>query len=259
MKYSNFFLAALLSLMFVFAGCSSNNTDCSELNDAYTTYVYDSESKECKVASSVQKNVCGNGVAEQGETFCNCESDVQRTNPQNGCFGEVGEYLEKTCHNEECQLKQNNKVVSQTKSLELSNSDLTFNSEFTIDNPYIVNTVDKSEIIVDMNYFRDSTSYNIRNVNVIEMEIQDRGSIILASTNYGQEVEVGQNLPRKTFQLSQTSDYETKQQLIVKLTVSYDKDYLNSQGDVTRTENRIETLTGNLGSWTIINPNFYDE
>ncbi len=65
--------------MFVFSGCGA--PDCTEQDSTYTKYTYDEELKECKVLKQIPEDECGNNVAEEGETFCNCADDIMKTLP----------------------------------------------------------------------------------------------------------------------------------------------------------------------------------
>lgn len=257
MKSKTLFYCALFSLMFIFAACSSSNEDCSEMDSTYVKYGYDSSSGECRIIQTIQQNVCGNGIAEQGETFCNCPQDVPRSHPLYGCSGSVGDYLENTCNSQQqCVLEQNDKVVSQTRKVEFRNSDVTFEALLSIDSPYITNIDNVNPVQVNLEFFRSATNSNIRDVEVRRLDVETTNSILLASVEYGDQVTVGQSLQTKYFEFAPTISYSTRQSIRARLVISYTKDFLDSRGSVTRSEDRVETLTASIGTWEIINPSF---
>lgn len=251
-------LPFLFVFAIIFASCSSD-PDCSSQDTSYKKYGYDENLEQCVVVESIQQDVCGNGVQEDGETYCNCPKDVGQDHPDLGCFGSTGEYLENVCQEEKCVLSKNDKVVEQTKKLEFRNTDLTFEGLISLDTPYILGSYEPSEIVIDMTLFSTSNSYNIKDIRVDAISIEDTSSTLLASSQYNEPVSMlDPKLERKVLTLSETTEYEMQQQLRVNLIVSYTKEYLNSQGQVTKTEQKKETLTSSLGRWEIINPNFFE-
>ena len=102
-----------------------------------------------------------------------------------------------------------------------------------------------------------STSSHISNVLVKEMKIENSAGVLLASVIYNEELSgIGEKLSTNKISLGDTKKYYSKDSLKMKLDVSYTKESLDSKGEVTKTENKIETLTASLGRVEIINPNF---
>jgi hypothetical protein len=251
------FLILILSL---FLTACSKEIDCSQKDTTYEKFTWDSELEKC-TSQKIEKNVCGNGIIEGNENFCNCPNDVPQGHPEKGCSGTIGDYLEKSCNSKkECVLDANEKIIQQTKSVEFKNSDITINSKISYNQPYAFNTDKKNEIEIDMSLFKLREGVNVKNLIVKELRIEDTGSNLLASTTYTQGLEkIDDKLSNKKLELSQRNNYETKLNLRLKLEVTYTLEYLDRDGLVTKTENKVETLQGSLGNFHMINPNFYEE
>jgi hypothetical protein len=261
-KKFNFLFIVLALVTLVFAGCTKI-PDCSEKDTTYEKYKLNKETTTCELYKEIEKNICGNGIveSENDETYCNCKKDVVKTHPKYGCDGEVGDYLEKTCseETETCELMQNNKVILQTKAVEFKNSDVTFRANFVINTPFILNTVDNNVITVNVDYFKNSaaSSVKIRNLLVKEISLENTIGINYGTQLYNEQMtSFGQKLKTKQFKIAQTTQYTSKQSLKSKLVISYTKDIYNTKGEITKSEEKIETLVSALGSWILINPNF---
>lgn len=261
-KYFSFFF---VSLLLILAGCSSNSQDCSSLDTTYQKYYFNSDSKECEAKTPIKQNVCGNGVIEESDkNYCNCPiddgGDIPKSHLEYGCDGDKGDYLSYMCSNKQtCVLTQNDKVISQTKSVEFKNSDIIFNGDFNINKPLIVNIEEDNEIKVDLEYFKTQTSSKISNIFVKEMIIENSASIKFAEISYNEKLDTPKpaySFTQKSFKIADTAKYLTKETLKVKLIIGYTKDTLDFKGEITKTENKIETLTASLGTWEIINPIF---
>ena len=121
MKFKSLILIFFLSFILIFSSCSKAQ-DCSTQDTKYEKYQFNTDTKSCEVSKTIKKDICGNNVIEEGETYCNCKQDVIKSHPVLGCDGTLGDYLEKSCSEQnECILIQNNKVVEKTKSIELKN------------------------------------------------------------------------------------------------------------------------------------------
>ena len=259
-KTKNILFLILTSTLLLLAGCTKI-PDCTQKNTDYEKYKLNEETTTCELYKEIERNSCGNGIYEEAndETSCNCPEDVPKSHP-NACKGSYGDYLEKACTEQEtCELQQNKKVVGQTKSVDLKNTDLTFRANFGINVPFILDTVDDNKINVNLDYFKGPTSSSIklRNIVVKEMILKNSGGIIFGTQNYGEQMtSLGQKTQTKYFKLAQTTKYESKENLKVELIVSYIKDTYDSKGEVLRSEEKIETLKVAIGTWVLINPNF---
>lgn len=257
-KFNIFFIFVVFA--FIFAGCSKE--DCSLKDTTYKKYSYDETLKQCIVSKSIKENVCGNTIVEDGETFCNCPKDIIKTHPTSGCSGTLGIYLEKSCSEEKvCVLKQNSKVVMQPKSVEFKNSDLTINTVFKLNLPYIQNSFDENKVEIEVKLFKVNTQgVSIKNIEVKEISFEDANAILLGTAVYNEPIDMTNNvLSKRVLEFSDVSKYEKKEAIKVKMVITYDKDYLDNSGKVTKSETgKIETLIGSLGTWTIINPNLYE-
>lgn len=254
------FLFLAISLIFL-AGCS--NPDCSSQDTTYKKYKFDEKLGECAIDKSIPQNQPDNGIIEDGETYCNAPQDVPKDYPDEalGCNGEIGKYLEKSCNDKkECVLTQNEKVVENTISKELKNSEIVFDVRTTYNNPFILNTEDLNKIEFEITLFKFPQAYtNIKNIIVQELKLEDTNSRVLGNVEYNEKLStIGDKLPIKKVSLAATSKYETELSMKIKLIVSYTKETLDKDGSVLRSEDKIETLTESLPRITIINPDFYD-
>lgn len=251
-----------LSIILILAGCSSD-PECSTYDTRYETYGFNEETQSCEVVNSLQEDVCGNGVEEEGETYCNCADDIPKEHPEFGCFGEVGEYVENACNQrtQECGLYTNDKVVEQTKSLEFSNRDITFDSRIVLTNPFIQNTDDENRVSVDIEVFSISDSVQLENIMIESLILEGRTSgVLFADIPYNQQVSSrGDQLGTKLLELNSISSYEQRENLQFTLVVSYTRNILNRDGEITRSEEVVDRLTASLSRWDIINPNLYEE
>ncbi len=242
----------------VLAGCS--DVDCSTLDTTYEKY--SEVDGEC-VAKKIERNVCGNGIPEDGENYCSCPNDVPESHPVLGCEGTKGDYLEKMCSdNDECVLKQNDKVVPQKKSIDFKNSDVHFKGDFIINVPFIINSEDDNKIGVELEYFKQiAKRAEIKDLTVKSLIIINSNSIEFAEIIYNQEVTQGQGYTfrKKEFEIADTTKPEIKESLKAELTISYKIDRFNSQGELQVSEDKLETLVAGLGSWTIINANHFPD
>jgi hypothetical protein len=263
-KKTNFLFLLFTLFTLIFAGCTKI-PDCTLKDTTYEKYKLNEETTTCELYKEIEKNQCGNGISEPGndETSCNCPKDVSDSHPVLGCTGEVGDYLEYTCSEEKtCELKQTKKVVSQIKSVDLKNSDVTFRAYFDINVPFILDTFDDNKISVNLDYFKGpvSSSIKVKNLLVKEMILKSSKGIIFGTQNYEEQMTtLGQKAKSKYFKLAQTTKYSTKESFTVELVISYTKDTYNTKGEISKSEEKIETLKISLGSWEIINPNFYEK
>lgn len=257
----NILFLLITSVVLLLAGCSKV-PDCSEMDTTYEKYKLNTETTTCELYKEIEKNQCGNGVVEEGnnEDFCSCPKDVAKTHPTLGCYGSKGEYLEYTCtQSETCELQQNNKVVEQTKSIDFKSSDITLRGEFSINTPFILDTVDNNKVTANLDYFKgpSSSSVKLRNVLVKELILKNSKGITFGTQDYNEQLSaLGQNLRVKEFELSKTTSYQSSETLKAELVVSYIKDTYNSKGEVSKSEEKIETLKATIGTWDVINPNF---
>lgn len=130
---SIFFLFLLSVTLLLFSGCGDEIPICSEQDTTYTKYLWDEDIEECIVSKEITENVCGNGIKEDGETYCSCPDDVSNKElpiDQGGCSGNKGDFLEYKCSDEtkQCELKITEKVKKISKLLTLKSG-----SSFAID------------------------------------------------------------------------------------------------------------------------------
>ena len=261
MDIKKIILISFLSLTILLAGCSSD-VDCSTKDTTYTKYGLNEETGECEVVEELEEDVCGNGVKEDGETYCNCEEDVGKEHPEDGCFGEVGQYLENACSQaNQCVVQENSKVTSQTKQLEFRTNDLEIKGEFTLDSPYITSEDLNNAIEMQLQLFSvDQDEKNVKNIKVQSVQFFNRDDVKLAQSNLGQSFSgMGSTLNPESVVLEPLPEREEDISLIVNIPITYTVEHLDREGKVERTEQKIEELRESLGRWTFINPEFIDE
>jgi hypothetical protein len=260
-KKTNFLFLLFTLFTLIFAGCSKI-PECTLKDTTYEKYKLNEETNTCELYKKIEKNQCGNSIAEKDndETSCNCPEDISDSHPTLGCNGELGEYLEYTCTEEKtCELQQNKKVIEQTKPVEFKNTDLTFRANYKINTPFILDTIDKNTISVNLDYFKgpSSNSIKLKNIVVKEMTLKNSKSLTIGTQVYEEQVSsIGKNLKLKQFELAQTIKYESLESLKAELVIFYTKDTYDYKGEISKSEEKIETLKASLGTWIIINPNF---
>lgn len=268
MKFKYIISVFFLSLMLILAGCGEE-IDCSKQDTDYKKYGLDEASDTCVIVETIRQDVCGNGIAEEGESFCNCPKDVVKDHPDYGCDGTLGDYLEKTCSEKnECVLTQNKKVADETKSLQIKNRDIIFETKVTLPKPFILTGDKDSEIKVDednkididISYFNIiPENTNIVDLTIKEIKIENTGSVILGNLDVNEKLsKVGDKLDTKSISLSSTNEYKKIENVIVKFEISYTKETLNKDGSLYKSEFIPTSLTLGLGKFEIINPDLYE-
>jgi hypothetical protein len=253
------FLVLILGVIF-FSGCSSSQ-DCSSMDSTYVKYGWNDDLGKCVIVKKIPQNVCGNGVPEEGETYCNCPKDVRKTDPKYGCFGNIGDYVEKACNNKtkKCAFFENNKVVLENKQVLFKSSDLTIQANIKLNNPFVLNTANKEKIQFSLSLFnKKDDSIKIEDVIVNSFSILDGKNTVLANIELNKPLnQVGQTIGPFSLSVADTTGFETKIQLKPQIVISYKKVYYDTSGEVTKSEDKRLILTSSLGTWTFINPNFY--
>lgn len=257
---SIFLILGILISAFIFSSCSE--PDCTGSNTVYKTYTYDKELKVCVVSKEIPKDKCGNKIKEDGETFCNCPTDVEKSNKEFGCQGNYGDYLSYQCDDfsKECVLAENDKVIEETKSLQFKNSDMIFDAKAVYDSPFLLNAHEENKFKISISLFNFlGSGKQYKNILVKELKVKDSNSNLLGEIIYNQGVsKIGDNLNIMETSFSDTKSYDFTTTLKLELIVSYTVDYLDRYGEVTKTENRVETFSASISKFKVINPNFYD-
>lgn len=258
MKKIILILTILLGLTII-AGCGQQ--DCSLKDTTYEKYSFNSNSGQCEISHKIQENVCGNKIVEDKETYCNCPSDVSKLDPDNGCSGTKGNFLEKACNDntKTCDYYQNKKVVNENKILEFKNSRIIIHGNVNLKKPFILNTADDNKVEMTFSLFNTPiSSQNIKNLMIKDVSIENSGSVRLADHIFNKDIsKIGSKTNTVKIKLADTTKLDSKENLKIKMNIAYTVEYLDSKGEIYKTENKIETLTSYLGQWEIINPNFY--
>lgn len=258
MKFKILLSILFLSTLVLLSGCSKQ-IDCSTQDNTYQKFTWDDTLESCVVSKTIPKNQCGNEVAEDGETYCNCPKDVTKAHPKLGCLGTVGNYLEKACdEKQECVLFQNDKVIEESKSLEFKNSDVIIEARTSVNTPFIINSADNNKIIIDLTLFKfPVATTNIKNLVIKELKIENSKGVLMGNAQYEEELtNIGDKASTKNIKLSDTTKYTTTDTYKMKLIISYTKESLDRDGNVIKTEDKIETLVASLGKYEVINPVF---
>lgn len=168
------YLCLSLFVLLSISGCSED-IDCSTLGDDYDMYGYDEKLKECVLVTSKKRDECGNGIAEKGETSCNCIEDVDIDLPiiEGGCSGNKGNYLEYFCNaeTEVCDLEVTDKVKKNSKLLSLYEG-TKFKVEATV-NYYTPFMTDRHNVQVDflLKDLMDTPTVKIKNLTIKKIYI----------------------------------------------------------------------------------------
>ena len=227
MKKTLFFL---VMFFIVFAGCSSEK-DCNSMNTDYTTYSYDEELDKCVLVDEIERDICGNSVQEEGETYCNCPSDVKDKDvpiEEGGCSGNKGEFLSYYCNDEtnDCELRVTDKVKQNSKLISLrAGSDVEFEATVEYYFPFMIDR-HNVEIDVLLKKFKNSEDLKVKNINLRKVYIVTTDDELLGHINVNEEMEeqydnIKLNIPLDAFTF-ETFDIE-KRNVLLKFLVNYDK------------------------------------
>jgi len=264
LKKKNLLFLMIMTLTLFFSGCSKIPI-CEEQDTPYIKYVLDEETSKCIISEEIEKDVCGNGIAEESndETFCNCPEDVKKTHPTLGCDGKLGDYLIKTCSKQDkCDFSENNKVIEQIKTIEFNEDYLNFKSDITIKNPHILNTMDNNKIKFELSLFNkyDSSQINLKDIVISDLILIDSEGFNIGKVTYNEIVNSpGQKFNTKEIEIAKTTEYSKSISITFKLGISYTEQILNDEGVVVESNKKIKIIESYLDSRKIINPDFYEE
>ncbi len=249
MSLKSLFLIILLAGIIALGGCSSEKKDCSNYGDQYHIYSYNKDTGKCELIRVIKKG-CGNGIIEEDENACNCPEDVNLNDPEHGCSGTKGDYLNKECKNKKCVLVPNDNVVETTKTLNIKDSYLNFIVEITADKPYITNSFKDSIMKIKINLF--DTKEGISDVKIEAIRVIDSYSNLLGSSETPITIKESESIT-KTLKLNPYSDFYKKTKVRVELYVSYKLHKYDSQGNEIYVSDQKSILKGDLGYWDFIN------
>ncbi len=269
MNKFNFLIVFAICFLFLFSGCSAKVEDCSGLDSVYENYAWDEELKECIVSQTLQRDVCGNGIAEDGETYCNCPEsgggDVAEDDPEYGCSGNKGVYLEFMCSEEnECVLEVNDKIEDITARKDFDINSGAFNLEIlaSYKQPFMIDR-HWMEVEVFLKKLEDSSKKKISNVRIKTISIETRDGEVLgyiewnkAFTDLYQRSDVPIQLDRVSM-----STFDKKYRFVnVVLFGTYDKIEYNTQGEIYKDDKNlpIEIKYQFDSEFDVINPNNVD-
>lgn len=257
-------LLILFSFTLLFSGCSKL-PDCSTQDTTYEKYTLNEQTSQCELSQKIEKDICGNGIAEASndENYCNCPKDVSKTHPKLGCDGTKGDYLEKTCSDQnKCELMQNSKVISQKKTIDMEEDYLHFKADITLNSPFIQNTIDENKMNFDLSLYNMNTydTIKLKDIVVTELNIIDNLGFNIARVTYNEKIDtVGQKLQAKQIELSPINEYQKITPFTFKLGIKYAENIVDDEGVLVETKNQIKELEGYLDDWTILNPEFTEE
>ncbi len=251
---SKFLVLIILILVFLLSSCGKKEVDCSSYNTNYKKYSYDEESKECVLVEEIEKDICGNGVIEEGETYCNCEKDVPKDHETLGCNGSKGEYLEYSCNeNKECVLLPNEKVVNMNKKLEgIRNNDLELDVNLKYTEPFITNLKERNSVLeIDIQLYKKDP--NVKNLKVESIEILDEDNIQLGKTILNTLLSFDNKISKKFKFTEGLKEFKEEKNIEVVITLIYQYEKYDRDGNIIETLDKKERLSGRLYRIPIIN------
>lgn len=264
-KYSLFFL--FLSVL-LFSACSSDIPDCSTQDTTYQKYSWDAGLEQCALSQSIQKDVCGNGVVEEGETYCSCEKDVSNKElpiDKGGCSGNKGEFLEYQCSDKTnaCELKVTNKVKLNSKLINLKAGN-DFGIDATI-NYFVPFMKDRHTVDIELllKSILNTDSVKVKNIEIKKAYVVTKANELLGSVDVNKKLNViydtvSVSIPLDSFSLN-TFDTE-KRDSMVKFLVTYTKETYSlnkdtKKYDLVKSEDlNTELLLGFESKFQIIDP-----
>lgn len=187
-----FFIVLILISTIVLSGCGKKVIDCSTKNTSYIKYKYDEKSDQCVISSQITKNVCGNGIAEKGETFCNCPKDVLKTVSleKGGCSGSKGDYLSYECNKntKECELISTIDVKQESKLLSFNSGNyFALETEVYYNTPFIVDR-DKIKFTIMLKSSLNTDFLKIRNITIEKIYIKTAQNVFLGEATVKQKL-----------------------------------------------------------------------
>ena len=270
MKFKNFSkLFILFFVSLIFSSCGEI-PDCSIQNTDYKIYEYDENRDGCVLVKQITKNTPTNGIIETGENFCTAPSDVPEDHPTLGCTGGIGEYLKYQCQNKKCILDKTDEVKDIIKELKIKKAgDVEFLVKLTIPTPYIftnyeesnLNFEHKSSISVEFFDRIQETNSNVIVQNVLfeRITITNSNKNVLAQVDFDKNFNNLREEVSQEFFLKETDEYESEEKLYLEAVVSYTRIILDNKGEVTKSQNIIETLPRTyIDKYTIINPKYHN-
>lgn len=242
-----------ISFLLLFAGCGEEVKDCSSMNTQYKYYSFDEETQSCILSNEIEKDVCGNDVKEDDETYCNCPEDVADKTlsiEDGGCSGNKGDYLEYSCSEETntCELEVTDKVKQNSKLLTLKEgSEVEFDVKINYYTPFMLDR-HNIEVEILLKNFRNDEDGIVENIMLRKAYIVNSDDELLGEIDINKELEkqydtMNLEIPLNTFTFD-TFDIEKKNNYI-KLLLSYDKKRLD-KGEVTKSESITTELKENF-------------
>jgi hypothetical protein len=255
-KIHNFIFLFLISFTLIFSGWGEIS-DCSLKNTDYKKYTYNEDTEVCTLTTKIKANVCGNGIVESGETFCNCEKDVEMKNPLYGCFGNVGEFASKQCEisTNKCELKQNkDKISKEIKEILLKNSYLKFNFKFEILKPFVINSFDNNKIKIEVELFdfRNGNTLKAENIIFETLKLKDSYGIVLGEIAINSNFNKLSQKVSKEIILNELAKSTQTTKIKLEAVISYSKNTYNKEGKLVKSQKLKEILKGTLGKYTLI-------
>ena len=257
---TKFILPFIAIILFVIAGCSSELPDCSEQDTKYVNYSYDENEEKCVVSNKLDKDVCGNGIKEEGETYCGCPEDVRKDAPieEGGCSGDKGEFLSYQCSQENsCELKVTEKVKENSKLLEFrQGGDFSFDAEVFYNTPFMV---DRHEVKLEimLKDILNNENVKVKDLKIVKAYIVTQDDELLGSktidTGYSSKFETHEfSVPVDKFSF-ETFNKELRN-VFLRLLITYKKETYNDD-ELYRTDNedsQVQDIFEN--NFKLINP-----
>jgi len=189
-----FYMIIALGIMVVLAGCASEELNCSDKNSDYKKYRLNAKGDVCELYKEINKDECGNGIPEDDETYCNCNSDVKNDVDikDGGCSGSLSNYLEYACDSgiNECVLKVTDNVKKMSKQVEVAEgSRFSFDAKVNYFEPFIMGGRHDFEVEFFVKEIMDTDSKKVRDIKLIKVDIVDKDDNVLATKRVSYDID----------------------------------------------------------------------
>lgn len=195
-KKINIILVLVIALSIFIYGCG----ECKLDSDCEQKSCYDVKCVKKECTETMINDCCGNDVCEASESKCSCEEDCGK------CFGQIGDYMEMVCEDDECVIgisKENINKKSFSHDLAISGYTISMKAEF--DEPFNID-----ESIAKINLKLKDKKSNMEEPKITKIQVK--------GTVKGQSTVLGEKEVERTLWKGQETDIE------VPLVFSIDKE-----------------------------------
>lgn len=241
MRKKFLFLLLIVFLLVLISGCKKCPSSCSDGNECTTDDCGEHTNYEC-THKIIDGCTCGDTECDKdiGENKCTCPSDCGK------CSGEINNYVEMSCVNDECvtALKDDVKIVTQTEKIDMKSSRFQVDLKLTYDNPMNIVTTP-----IEFVFRLDDLSEEIDSLFITGISISDLEGIFMGETLFNEPlVNIGDTFT-KEIDLSGYSNVDPRNEKKLSFEIAYEYDKKTSSGiDTIR-----EKYKGRTGGMLVIN------